>query len=91
MSKEKAGIRPFHFVNGELVKIEPADVSPWSIFATLKGLLGKVEAESTTMPGYYHVRLVHGLPGVSNVETSAGALHLIPWQHLHTVVVGYAA
>lgn len=73
METGNASVRPFHFKRGQRVACS-VHQTPWSIFSQLDGLSGHVEGESTTLPGYYHVRFITDIAGSS--------LWLIPWHYL---------
>lgn len=71
--------RPFHFRRGHRVRVVlPQDWnSPGSIFNPVNGFTGAVQCESSTMEGYYFVRLDQ-VPG----GFPADPLYLIPWAFL---------
>lgn len=74
-------IRPFHFARNTRVTVELppgwAEANPSSIFNPINGLAGTVVAESSTMEGYYHVRIKQGPGGFP-----ADPLYLLPWAFL---------
>lgn len=89
MQTGNPAIRPFHFTRNTHVTVEiPPDwlaSNPSSIFIPINGLSGVVVAESSTMEGYYHVRMQQGAGGFP-----ADPLYLIPWALLQLKASGGA-
>lgn len=87
MQSGNPAIRPFHFARGTVVRVclppDWAQTNPSSIYIPIDGLLGTVAAESTTMEGYYHVRIQQGPGGFP-----ADPLYLLPWSVLQVAVAG---
>lgn len=85
MQTGNPSIRPFHFGRGQLVQLVPPDpLDPSSIFAPIVGRVGQVECESTSMPGYFHVRFDRDGDGFP-----VNPLYLVPWAWLQLVEVAH--
>lgn len=78
MQTGNAAVRPFHFPRNTPVTVtvppEWLETNPSTIYASINGLSGVVVCESTTMEGYYHVRIKQGPGGFPS-----DPLWLVPW------------
>lgn len=73
-------IRPFHFTYGQALTVQVPEGHDSHLLSPLHGMRGVCEGESTTMPGYYHVRITESL---AHLGYTGRPLFLVPWAFLH--------